>query len=89
MKHYTYEELCTFVEQQLKANVDVLYCRSRGSKSNVIRPFIKLQEPICYETYWHGGPLTFQKGDYIHADPQDVYGLTAETFARCYVDAQV
>lgn len=85
MKTYTYEELCAYVEQQLADNQGILYYRPRASETMHTRPFIMLNEPICYEPYWRGGPLIFQKGDYLHADPHDVYGLTAEAFARCYM----
>lgn len=89
MKTYTYEELCALVEQQLVDRRGVLNCRPRCSQSRICHPFIKLEEPICFTPYWRGRPQTFQKGDYIHADPRDIYGLTAETFNRCYIPAEV
>lgn len=85
MKQYTYEELCAFVKQQLEEGSGVLCCRPRSSNSTAVHPFIRLDEAICYEPHWRGGPLTFEKGDYLHANPRDVYGLTAETFSRCYI----
>ncbi len=75
------------MEQQLAENRGVLYYRSRNSQKSPVHPFIKLEEPISYQAYWRGGVLTFNAGDYIHADPHDIYGLTAETFARCYIPA--
>ncbi|MCM1323752.1 MAG: hypothetical protein NC218_06285 [Acetobacter sp.] len=85
MKNFTYEELRLYIEQQLAAEINVLKCRSLCKKGNAVHLFIKLDEDICYEPYWRGGPLTFKKGDYLHADPKDFYGLTAATFERCYI----
>ena len=89
MKQYTYEELCALVEQWLAENQNVYYYRSRNRPSKAVHRFIKLNEPICYEPHWRGGPLNFKKGDYLHADPRDIYGLTAETLTRCYVPTEM
>ena len=88
MKTYTYKELCTFVEQQLEANLSVFYYLHKRSQSKICHPFIKLEEPICFTPYWRGRPQTFQKGDYLHADLEDIYGITAEMFNRYYVLAE-
>lgn len=85
MKSFTYEELRVYVERELAAGTNVLRCHPRQPKNEAVLSFIKLDEDICYEPYWRGGPLSFKKGDYLHAHPKDVYGLTAETFEKCYV----
>ena len=36
-----------------------------------------------------GAAPSLSKGDYLHADPRDIYGLTAETLTRCYVPTEM
>ena len=92
MKSFTYEELRTYVKEQLTSGKNVLKCRPRLPQNNTVMLFIKLDEDIRYKPHWIGGPksnnngyLSFQKGDFLNADLKDVYGLTATTFAKCYV----
>ena len=86
MKQYSYEEFLAFVEEQLHEHPEnVIICTPRNTPSNRTLRFIKLQEDLCYEPYWRGGPLVFRKGDYIHAVKEDAYGLSASAFNRCYV----
>lgn len=86
MKQYTFEEFLAYIQEFMQNHPEeLIVCRARHSTHSQRHRFIKLTEDICYKPYWRGGPLTFQQGDYIHADPKDIYGITAAAFERCYI----
>lgn len=92
MKSFTYEELRAYVKEQLASGKNVVKCHPRRVQNNTVILFIKLDEDIRYKPFWLGshkslkhGYLYFKKGDYINTDAKDIYGLTATTFANCYV----
>jgi hypothetical protein len=82
MKIYSPEELISFVEQKLQNEEDLVYCKPYNQGPH--HTFICLTEDVCYEAPWHGGKFCFKKGSYLHANPKDIYGLTADEFHRCY-----
>lgn len=85
MKTYAYEEMPAYIERLIASGTEVLYCHSRRFPGCSVKRFIRLPEDVCYEPNWHGGPVRFPKGSYLHVDTADIYGLTEETFSRCYI----
>ncbi len=86
MKNYTYEEVQNFIAFELSKpyNSQLVYCYSRQQSDKSLHTFIKLTEDIRYEVPWHDGPKYLSRGDYLHANNLDVYGISAEIFNQCY-----
>lgn len=84
MKVYTTEELQQFVVDHLSSGDGVVLCHGINSSKNEIKKFICLKEDIDCRMYWRGDTRILNAGDYLHADPQDIYGISAETFTRSY-----
>ncbi len=85
MKTFAYDEMPAYIRKLMVGGTEVLNCRSRIFPNGPAKKFIRLTEDVCYKQSWHGGSVMLQKGSYLHADPSDIYGLTEETFNRCYI----
>ena len=84
MEMYTTETLQKFVAEQLASGEHIVLCRGVNSSKNECKKFICLNENINYRMYWRGEPQALSAGDYLHADPKDIYGISAKQFAQCF-----
>ncbi len=84
MKVYTTEELQQFVAEHLASGEGIVLCRGINSSNKTVKKFVRLKSDMNTRMYWRGDEQTLKAGDYLHADPDDIYGVPAENFARCY-----
>lgn len=84
MKTFTSEDLKSFVKEHLASGEGVVKCHSINTPNNR-QQFICLKEAIICKMDWRGSELALKAGDFIHADPNDFYPLTAKQFAKCFV----
>ena len=85
MKKYTLDELISYINTELAIpnNEKVVLCHSKQNP-NKIHKFIIITDDIIITLPWRGYPEHFSKGDYIHADVNDIYGLEKQIFSCCF-----
>ena len=87
MKVFSYEELVEFIEKELASspNERIVLCYSKTNKDD-IRKFIIAPDDMLITKPWQCIPQQISKGDYIHADLNDIYGIEKVIFKCCFTE---
>lgn len=83
MKTFYSEDMRTFVNEHLASGEGIVECRSKVDPQSK-QTFIRLPETIACKLDWRGNIVSLNAGDYIHADPNDFYPISAEQFNKCF-----
>ena len=86
MKILSYEELINFIKEELAIpnNARVIDCCSKNNL-DAHHKFIIIEDDITLSRPWQGYPQKLSKGDYIHADVNDIYGIEKLIFTCCFI----
>ena len=85
MKSLSCEELIAFINEELTIpnNPRVIKCFSKKHPDD-FHKFIIIEDDITITQPWQGGPQNLYKGDYLHADINDIFGIESFIFERCF-----
>lgn len=84
MKTFSYEELQELITHELLIPNNPKIITVMGAFNPYPLKFLQTSDDMILEFPWRGNPVKISKGDYIHANPKDIYTVSSKNFQTYY-----